>query len=149
MASSDPSLGAPFLCARPDCRASIQNPRASGEPFREGPLKGGFLCRECWILEWDENSWYLADESTREWIAEEASRIRDRRQMAEVIFSSGANVAHMTSRGTVRIFLEKPPHCSADEYDPDRLRMLQRALQQILKNMPEGWALEPEPPPPA
>lgn len=144
MSTPDATLGMPFLCARSDCKSSMQNPRASGEPFKDGPYKGGFLCLECWVLEWDENSWYLADENTRDWVSEEAGRIRDRRLSSEVVFRSGANVAHLTSRGTVRIHLERPPHCSADEYDPDRLRMLQRALAKILENMPEGWTIEPD-----
>lgn len=147
MGTLDQPLAQPFLCARPECRAPIQNPRASGEPFKDGPHKGGFLCFECWVLDWDEASWCLADESTRGWISEEASRIRLRRQTAEVIFQHGLNVAHLTERATIRIHIEKSMHCADDEYDPERLRMLQQALAAILEKMPM-WAVQPPEPAP-
>lgn len=142
MTPTEASLAMPFLCARPDCRAPIQNPKSSGEPFREGAHKGGYLCRECWILEWDENSWNLADESTREWAAEEASRIRSRRETSELLFRDGLNMAHLTARATVRLCIEKSSTCSADEYDPARLIMLQRAIAQVVEKMGEGWAVD-------
>lgn len=129
----------PISCASAECGTPIKFPR--GEPFREGPNKGGYRCHECWILEWDSKPWELADAATRELVAEEARKIRDRRSSSEVVYREGDACAHLTPRGTVRLSIPAPEFCAEDEFDAARFRLLKRAVDEIAQKMPE-WFTE-------
>lgn len=95
-------------------------------PFQTGPYKGGFLCRECWVLYWDEHPEILADAGSRQWVKVEARAIRVKRAGAgsELLFEEDGNRAYLTERGTVLIDLKRLPFGGQDEYDGARFQML-------------------------
>jgi hypothetical protein len=95
-------------------------------PFQTGPYKGGFLCKECWILYWDEHPEILADASSRQWVKLEARAIRVKRagSGAELLYEKDGNRAYLTDRGTVLIDLKRMPFGGPDEYDAARFQIL-------------------------
>jgi len=95
-------------------------------PFQTGPFKGGFLCKECWVLYWDEHPEILADAASRQWVKLEARAIRVKRAGAgsELLFEEDGNRAYLTDRGTVLIDLKRLPFGGPDEYDAARFQML-------------------------
>ena len=97
-------------------------------PFQTGPYKGGFLCKECWILYWDEHPEILADASSRQWVKAEARSIRMKRAGAgcELLFEEDGNRAYLTDRGTVLVDLKRMPFGGPDEYDAPRFQILLR-----------------------
>jgi hypothetical protein len=140
----------PTACAQ--CGATVHR-TPSSTPFKGGPHHGGFMCPECWILEWADHPEIAADAPTRQWFAEEAARIRTRRAGgAEVLYRDGQNKAYLTKRGTVLVDLAKLPFGSPDEYDPDRFRTLIRLFRAVASKV-DGYEMPdpdpiPEPPKP-
>src|SRR4029079_3259822 len=51
-------------------------------PFQTGPFKGGFLCKECWVLYWDEHPEILAAAASGQWVKIEARASRVKRAAA-------------------------------------------------------------------
>ena len=95
-------------------------------PFQTGPFKGGFLCKECWVLYWDEHPEILADAASRQWVKLEARAIRVKRAgaVSELLFEEDGNRAYLTDRGTVLIDLKRLPFGGPDEYDAARFQIL-------------------------
>lgn len=141
----------PMSCAK--CSAPVHR-KPSSVPFQGGPHQGGFLCQECWILEWADNPEIAADAPTRQWFAEEAARIRTRRAGgSEVLYHDGVNKAYLTPRGTVLIDLAKLPFGSPDEYDPGRFSALMGLFRAVSAKV-NGYEIPPiqealKPPDPA
>lgn len=132
----------PTMCAQ--CGAPVHR-KPSSVPFKGGPHQGGFLCQECWILEWAGNPEIAADVPTRQWFAEEAARIRMRRAGgAQVLYQDGTSKAYLTPRGTVLVDLAKLPFGGPDEYDPGRYRSMLRLFEAVAQKVP-GFALAPAP----
>lgn len=125
-----PPAPIPATCAQ--CGAEIKRTPAS-VPFRGGPHQGGFLCQECWILEWDSNPDIAADAATRQWFYQEARKIRLKRASTggEVIYQNGENRAYRTQRGTIVIDLKRIPFGGADEFDRQRLDELRKLLGSV------------------
>ncbi len=137
------SAPVPTTCAQ--CGAPVHR-TPSSIPFKQGPHQGGFLCRECWILEWAGSPEIAADAPTRQWFEEEARRIKIRRAGgSSTIYQDGVNTVYLTQRGTVLIDLARLPFGSPDEYDPERFRALMRLFQAVAKKMP-GFGAEEKPP---
>lgn len=134
----------PTACAQ--CGTPVR--RTPGSiPFTSGPHQGGFLCRECWILEWDGNPDVAADGPTRRWFAEEAQRIRVRRAGgAELLYNDTHHKAYLTPRGTVLIDVARLPFGGPDEYDPDRFQSLMRVFKVVGEKVP-GFGGPATPPP--
>jgi len=120
-----------IICAREECRARIPSSGGAGEPFRSGPWKGGYWCQDCWTLWYDANPWHLADQATKDYIAQEAGRIRDRRETSQVLYEDKIVRLTLTSRGTVRIVFQKSEFMAADECDPERLLALSTAIDSL------------------
>jgi hypothetical protein len=132
------------------CGGPVRIPPA-GDPFSDGPQKGRYRCAECWTLWWDEHPGDLVDEETREYVAAEASKIRIRRAhearikerhgmtlgQAEILFEDGESRVFLTERGTLLFSIDCPEHFSPDEFDPDRLRTLARALAVVHQKFPD------------
>jgi hypothetical protein len=136
----------PTMCAQ--CGAPVHRKPAS-IPFKAGPHRGGFLCQECWILEWAGNPEIAADAPTRQWFAEEAERIKIRRAGgAQVLYQDGVNRAYLTQRGTVLLDLAKLPFGGPDEYDPGRFQAMLRLFEAVAQKVP-GFAPPAAPPPPS
>jgi hypothetical protein len=127
----------PATCAQ--CGAEIKRTPAS-VPFRGGPHQGGFLCQECWILEWDSNPDIAADAATRQWVSQEARKVRLKRAATggDVIYQNGENRAYRTQRGTIVIDLKRIPFGGADEFDRPRLEELKKLLEHITHLPPAG-----------
>lgn len=98
----------------------------SAAPFQNGPFKGGFFCKDCWVLYWDEHPELLADAASRQWVRAEARTIHAKRvgAGAELLFEEDGNRAYLTERGTVLITLKRLPFGGPDEYDAGRFQML-------------------------
>ncbi len=140
------SAPVPTTCAQ--CGEPVHR-TPSAIPFTHGPHQGGFLCKECWILEWAGSPEIAADAPTRQWFEEEARRIKMRRAGgSSTIYQDGVNTVYLTKRGTVLIDLARLPFGSPDEYDPDRFQALLRLFEAVAKKMPEFGANEKAPPEP-
>lgn len=127
----------PTACAK--CGAPVHR-KPAAIPFKGGPHRGGFFCRDCWILEWADNSDIASDETTRQWMAEESRRIRMRRAGgSDVLYSDGTNKAYLTPRGTVLIDLKRLPFGGADEYDPDRCKALLDMFRAVAEKQIPGY----------
>ncbi len=152
LVTATPAATVPTACAK--CGAPVHRKPAT-VPFKGGPHRGGFFCRDCWILEWAENPDIASDETTRQWMAEESRRIRMRRAGgSDVLYSDGTNKAYLTPRGTVLIDLKRLPFSGADEYDSDRFKTLLAMFQAIADKRVAGYGTvlgqpekEPEPEP--
>jgi hypothetical protein len=139
----------PTACAQ--CGTPVRRTPGS-VPFTSGPHQGGFLCRDCWILEWEGNPDVAADSPTRKWFAEEAQRIRVRRAGgAEILYNDGHHKAYLTPRGTILIDVARLPFGGPDEYDPDRFKTLMQVFKAVGEKVPGfgGPATEPPPKPAA
>lgn len=129
--------GVPTTCAQ--CGSPLRR-KAGAKPFTGGPHQGGFLCQECWVLEWAEHPDVAADASTRQWFLDEAERIRVRRAGgSSTIYEDGVNRAYLTPRGTVLIDIARCPFGGPDEYDSDRFKALIRMFQALSVKVP-GFA---------
>lgn len=97
-------------------------------PFQTGQYKGGFFCRDCWVLYWDEHPEILADVASRQWVKAEARSIQVKRtgSGSELLFEEDGNRAYLTDRGTVLIDLKRMPFSGQDEYDGARFQILLR-----------------------
>jgi hypothetical protein len=113
----------PVLCAQ--CGDRMTRDPAT-VPFQTGQYKGGFFCRECWILYWDEHPEILADAASRQWVLVEARAIRVKRAGAgsELLFEEDGSRAYLTERGTVLIDLKRLQFGGPDEYDAGRFQIL-------------------------
>ncbi len=124
----------PTTCAQ--CGAPVHR-TPSSVPFKGGPHQGGFLCRDCWILEWAENPDIAADAPTRQWFSDEERRIRMRRAGgSSTLYQDGVNKAYLTPRGTVLIDLARLPFGGADEYNPARFKALVRLFKAVGEKIP-------------
>jgi|SRR3990170_6743437 len=142
---AEPGKPGPIYCAKSECGAPVQIKGDDGQPFSDGPYKGGYWCQDCWIVYYDENPWHLADQPTKDWYAKEARRIRGEIDGApEVIYREPGVVAELSSRGIVRIAIERAEGYSQDEFDPDRYRSLCRALRAVSSRLPE-WCPDETP----
>lgn len=122
---------------------SWQGAVPGGEPFKSGPYKNRYWCRDCWFLYWHNHPADLADEETREWVAEQAAVARLKKG-GEVLMKDeeGAQV-FLTDRGTVLISIANSPACTPNEFDAARFSTLLRVLQAIdTQNVP-GFSLAP------
>lgn len=110
-------------------------------PFQTGQYKGGFFCRECWILYWDEHPEILADAASRQWVKSEARAIRVRRvgEGSELLFEEGGNRAYLTGRGTVLVDLQRLPFGGPDEYDGDRFKILLKMAKAFQEKQVPGY----------
>lgn len=141
----------PTTCAK--CGAPVHR-TPSSVPFKGGSHPGGFLCRECWVLEWAESPDVAADAPTRKWIAEEATRIKVRRAGgSSTIYKDGVNSVYLTKRGTILIDLARLPFVGPDEYDPARVQTLIKLFKAVSEKLPqfatEAKLVPPKEPPPA
>lgn len=127
-----------LLCAQ--CGAQMTRDPAT-VPFGSGPWKGGFLCKECWVLHWDEHPELLADAESRRWVSQEARSIRLKRVGggAELLFEEGPHRAYLTERGTVIVDIARLPFGGPDEYDPDRFATLLRVAQALRDKKVPGY----------
>lgn len=114
-------------CAQ--CHGRLRIPPA-GPPFSQGPNVGCYLCRDCWTLYWDEHPKSLADDDSRRYVAEEAKRIRLRRQAA-VLFQDGQSTVYLSSRGTVVFDIKSTADLAPNEYDAGKLALLVKAVNEI------------------
>ncbi len=120
----------------------------SAVPFKGGPYQGGFLCSECWILDWEDNPDIAADAATRQWLSEEARRIKMRRAGgASTLYQDGVNHVYLTQRGTILIDLARLPFGGPDEYDPERVKTLLKLLTVAADKAPGFGAEQAETPP--
>lgn len=102
-----------------------------GAPFSTGPYKGRYVCMDCWTLHWDQHPEELADEMSREYVAQEAANIRLLKQKCEVLFEEGQTRVFLTERGTLVFSLGLSPGCAPNEFDPDRFQVLVRAMRKV------------------
>jgi len=128
----------PISCAQCGCRMT-RDPATV--PFRVGPYKGGFLCRDCWVLYWDDHPEMLADAQSRQWVQGESRSIRLRRAGAgsELLFEEDGNRAYLTERGTVLIDLKRLPFGGPDEYDGARFQLLLKMAEAFKKKEVPGY----------
>lgn len=122
----------PIVTTCAQCGAhTTRNPGTT--PFSTGQYKGGFFCRECWTLYWDEHPELLGDAKSRAMVAEEARRIRLKRagDGSKLLFEGDGNRAFLTPRGTVIIDLKRLPFGGPDEFDEDRLKALGTLLEAV------------------
>lgn len=103
----------------------------AGEPFRTGQYKGRFWCSSCWTLYWDAHPHDLADEASRDYVAEEAAAIRLKRNSEMLYSDDEGSRAFLTERGTVVLSLALSPGCGPNEFDADRFQILIKALQAV------------------
>ena len=117
-------------------------------PFQAGPYKGGFLCKECWIIYWDEHPEILAAAASRQWVKSEARAIRVKRAGAgsELLFEEDGSRAYLTERGTVLVDLKRLPFGGPDEYDPARFATLLKIAQACRDKEVPGYGSSPAKP---
>lgn len=114
-------------CAQ--CMGRLRVPPAA-PPFSGGPNVGRYLCMDCWTLYWDEHPENLADADSRRYVAEEARRIRLRRQ-ASVLFQEGPSRIYLSSRGTLILDLHSKAELAPNEFDAEKLALLGRAIAAV------------------
>jgi hypothetical protein len=132
----------PVSCAQCGSRMT-RDP--STVPFRVGPFKGGFLCRECWILYWDDRPELLADVKSRQWVSGQAREIRLKRvgDGSELLFEDGESRAFLTDRGTVLVDLKRLPFGGPDEYDGERFKILLKMAKAFQEKLVPGYEGDP------
>lgn len=123
------------------CHGVIRVPAGrapAGDPFQAPPYQGRYWCADCWTLYYDEHPKHLTDAETREFIADEAKKIRlDRlRNGAEIIYEDGENRAFLTERGTILFDLHSAVTLQPMEFDPERLNALIKALGAVKGKVP-------------
>lgn len=113
----------------------------AGGPFLSGQYKGRFWCSSCWTLYWDAHPDELADEASRDVIAQEATAIRLKRN-SELLFNDedGSRV-FLTERGTVVLSLAISPGHAPNEFDAARFQILLRALQALDASQIPGFSM--------
>ena len=123
------------------CHAVLRVPAGrapAGDPFSAGPYQGRYWCADCWTLYYDEHTEHLADADTREFVSEEAKKIRlDRlRNGAEMIYQDGENRAFLTERGTILFDIPAAVVLQPMEFDPDRYNAMVKALHAVKGKVP-------------
>lgn len=125
-------LAAKKGCAQ--CYGRVRIPPA-GAPFPSGLFAGRYLCADCWTLIYEQNPDYLADESTKKFIMEEAQRIRLRRK-ASILYEEGPNKVFMSARGTLVVEIKSAQELAPLEFDSQKLAWFMKALAAIQSKMP-------------
>ncbi len=120
-------------CAK--CGAEIKVP-PSGDPFQNGPWRGRYICPECWTLWWAEHPEELADETSRRYVLQEAKRILALRSAVDTLFDENGTSVHVTGKGTFIIRIRCADGANPEEYDPERLRSLIKAIRAITEKIP-------------
>lgn len=123
-------------CAQ--CGAAVRVPPA-GDPFSEGPYRGRYWCAECWTLYWDEHPDHLADQESRQYVAEEAKQIRLKRG-AQVLFEEGQSRVYLSKNGRLIFDIRSAREHAHNEYDVERFKALARAVKAIEGKVP-GYEL--------
>lgn len=120
------------------CSAPPKRLPPAGDPFEAGPYQGRYWCGDCWTLYYDEHPDNLADADTRQFVAEEAKKIRlDRlRNGAEVIYEDGENRAFLTERGTILFDVHSATPMQPMEFDPERFMAMVKAMQAVKGKVP-------------
>lgn len=123
-------LPIPTNCAQCGAR-TVRDPGTL--PFSTGPYKGGFFCKDCWTLHWDEHPELLADAATRAEVAEKAREIRLRRagNACEILAEADGARAYLTPRGTVFLEIPRNPFGGPDEFDPARFKTLATLMEGV------------------
>jgi hypothetical protein len=117
-------------CAQCHGRVTLPHKAPKAPPFSQGPNVGLYLCMECWVLVWKDSPTSLADDDTRKFVALEASRILLKRE-GSVLFQDGQVKVYRSTRGTVVFDLPSKPDLAPNEYDPDRLAALLKAVKGL------------------
>lgn len=133
-------MAIPVSCAQ--CGSRMER-SATASPFKDGPFKGGYFCKDCWMIFWDEHPEVLADRKSREWVEREARSIRIKRagNGGELLFEEGESRAYLTPRGTVILDLKRLEFGGPDEYDSDRFQALVRMFREVSKRV-SGFSTE-------
>jgi hypothetical protein len=120
------------------CQAPPRRLPPAGDPFTSGPYQGRYWCADCWTLYYNENSEHLADADTKQYVEEEAKKIRlDRlRNGAEMIYEDGENRVFLTERGTVLFDIQSATPLQAMEFDADRYAGFIKAMNAIKGKVP-------------
>ncbi len=121
-----------------------QNPPPSGDPFQDGPYRGRYWCSDCWSVYWSEHPEHLADEATRQFVAQEAARIRNERGQ-ELLHQEGENRVYLTGRGSIIIMLQPMEGFGLWEFHPDQYQALLRAMRELDRKEIPGFRMNPEP----
>lgn len=111
--------------------ASWQGSVPGGEPFKSGPYKNRYWCRDCWMIHWHNHPEDLADDYTREWVGEQAATARLKKGGEVILKEEEGTQVFLTDRGTVLINVAFTPGCTPNEFDPDRFQTLLRIMQAI------------------
>lgn len=122
-------------CAICEAPFPARNPQP-GEPFSGGPYRGRYWCMACWTLYWAEHPECFCDEESRKFNAQEAKAIRIKRG-AEVLYEDGDSRVYLTPRGTVLFDIKSAVALGENEFDPERLSALAKAITAIREKMPE------------
>jgi hypothetical protein len=131
-----------------DCGGPVRIPPV-GPPFSSGPHKGRYRCGDCWTLYWNEHPEDLADDESRRYVSEEADRILTKlRRQPETLYQEGRNRIFLSRRGTLVFEIFSSVQLAHNEYDPERLNNLVRALVGVSGKVP-GYevSLQPVPDP--
>jgi hypothetical protein len=113
----------------------------AGEPFKNGQYKGRFWCSECWVLYWDSHPQDLTDEASRDYVAQEASAIRLRKNSEMLYNDDDGTRVFLTERGTVVLSIALAEGCAPNEFDPGRFALLLKALQALDASQIMGFSL--------
>jgi len=113
----------------------------AGGPFLSGQFKDRFWCNSCWTLYWDAHPEDLADEASRDVIAQEAAAIRMSRNSETLYNDDDGSRVFLTDRGTVVLSLALSPGCAPNEFDAARFQTLLRALQALDASRIQGFSM--------
>lgn len=113
----------------------------AGEPFKSGQYRGRYWCNACWTLYWDSHPEDLADEASREYVAQESAAIRLKNNSEMLHSDDDGTRVFLTERGTVVLSLALSPGCAPNEFDATRFQILIRALQALDATQIEGFSL--------
>lgn len=120
------------------CGAPPKRLPPAGDPFPSGPYQGRYWCGDCWTLYYDEHTEHLSDADTRQYVAEEAKKIRfDRlRNGAELVYEDGESRVFLTERGTMLFDIQSTVALQPTEFDPERFIALMKAIQAVRGKVP-------------
>jgi len=119
-------------CAQ--CCGRLRVPPA-GPPFSGGPNVGRYLCADCWTLYYAEHPEHLSDEDTKKYIAEEARRIKLRRQ-ASVLYEDSRIKVYMSARKTMVFEFHGSQDLAPLEFDADKLACFMKAITALQAKVP-------------
>lgn len=107
--------------------------KPAGDPFTGGPWKGRYLCDDCWTLYYNQHPEHLADLETRQFVEEEADRVRRKRLChgAEILYEDGENRVLLTHKGTLFFDLHSSIEQPENEFDPEKFEALLKALHGL------------------